>query len=403
MLHASNNKLLKPKHVIGLMSGTSMDGIDAALVHIIPDDKLPFVSENVPNIKIDNIYNISYPFPEKIKELLQQIIEKQDIPLKELCKLNFVLGEVFSEAVIALSKESGFDLKNVDLIGSHGQTIYHIPSDEKELGYSIRSTLQIGEPSVIAERTGVDVIADFRPADIAAGGEGAPLVCFADNLLFYSSSETRLVQNIGGISNVTVIPPGGNLFAFDNGPGNSLIDLIARKYFDKEYDKDALLAKSGNIIEEWIDFAISKESYYSKKPPKSTGRELFNMFYLDHLLVEYPISNKNDLIATVSALTSKVIAKSYKDFILPEYSPSFTIIGGGGAYNPFILENIARYLDGNIKVKTHEDFGISNNFKEAIAFAILAYASYFAIPNNITGCTGASKPVILGKFIPGKA
>lgn len=392
---------LEPRLVIGLMSGSSIDGIDAALVRISaqPGGTSAIIENHCLNVEC--LATVLYPFPEMVQKKLHALVEHKTATLEDLCKLNFLLGELFAQASIEVANVYGIDISKVDIIGSHGQTIYHISSTETEYNFPVRSTLQIGEPSIIAQRTGVTTIADFRPRDIAAGGEGAPLVCFADLVLFSDSKETRLVQNIGGIGNVTVIPHNAPPYAFDTGPGNALIDAIAKNIFNKDYDIDAKLAFSGHIDESWIDFVIDQEPYFKLKPPKSTGRELFNYEYLKNILDRYPIEKSEDIIASVSALTAKTIANAYKDFVLSKYTPSCTILGGGGVYNPFIVQHLNRYLDNSVPVKTHEDFGISNKFKEAIAFAILAYTTYYGIPNNVPTCTGSQNNVILGKIVPG--
>jgi anhydro-N-acetylmuramic acid kinase len=387
--------------VIGLMTGTSMDGIDAALVKINFEQEKDFKLPGIPALNVECLSADLYPFPSEVKDVLNKVITDGDIPLKDLCSLNFIIGGLLADAALSICDQCNLDIADISLIGSHGQTIYHLPSDEIFCGYPVRSTLQIGEPSVIAQKTGITTVADFRPADIAAGGQGAPLVCFADAIFFADTGKTMLVQNIGGISNVTVLGRDNRYFAFDNGPGNSLIDLLVRKYFDKDYDIDGEIASAGHIDEHWIDRILADEPYFRVQPPKSTGRELFNLNFIEKYINNYPLNSAECTIASVTALTARVIAQSYRDFILPYYLPDAVIIGGGGAYNLFLLDCLNRYLDRSIPVKTHEDFGISNKFKEAISFAILAFVSYHGLPGNIPECTGANRPVVLGKFIPG--
>ena len=406
MQHSSRSKektKLTSKLVIGLMSGTSMDGIDAALIKIFPEDEENSYLDkySLPALNYECISTFLYPFPEGFRQRLNNLVENKEVCLEEVCKINFLLGELLAQAAFEVTRSCNMPITTVDLIGSHGQTIYHLPGDDIEHGYFTQSTLQIGEPSIIAQRTGVTTIADFRPRDIAAGGEGAPLVCFADLILFSDPKETRLIQNIGGISNVTVIPPDSPPFAFDTGPGNILINIMTKKYFNQEYDKGGAIAITGSVDETWIDNVIRDEIYFHMPPPKTTGREHFNYIYSRDILTRYPLKEPEDIIANFSALTAKTIANAYKDFVLGTKLPDCIILGGGGAYNTFIVNNLKRYLDNAITIKSHEDFGISNKFKEAIAFAILAYSSYFGITNNVPLCTGATENVVMGKIIPG--
>lgn len=388
----NSNQILKPLNVIGLMTGTSMDGIDAALVRIKPTDK---------TLEIETISTLLIPFPLEIKDKLNSFIEEPLVSIEELCQMNFIFAELLANAVLELRNQNNSKTTQVDLISSHGQTIYHSPQKNYKYRFSTQSTLQIGEPSIIAERTGITTIADFRPRDIAAGGEGAPLVCFADQLIFSCEKETRLIQNIGGIANVTVLPENGCPYAFDTGPGNILINLAVQKYFDKEYDDEGYIASLGKVNEEWIDKTIKNEPYFAKLPPKTTGREFFNMQYLEKILLSADFNNKEDIIANLTALTAKTIAEAYNTYVFDQHAPSCVIIGGGGVYNKTLLYHIKTYCNKPLKIKTHEDFGISNKFKEAIAFALLGYTTLYNIPNNIPSCTGASKEVVMGKIIPG--
>lgn len=374
---------LEPKLVVGLMSGTSADGIDASLVRVNPDFSVEFLE------------GIEYCFAESIREILFKMFKNQSCP-KEICWMNFVFGEYLAEAALEVIKKAGLTPDKVDLIGSHGQTIYHKPDDEFIENINKKSTLQIGEASVICERTGITTVSDFRTADMAAGGQGAPLVSFADEILFKKSDKTRAIQNIGGIGNVTVVAEQIQSFAFDTGPGNVIIDYCANRFFGQKYDKNGLLAAKGKIDERWLD-ELLKEDYYGRPPPKTTGRELFTPFYIENLLATAP-KNYYDVITTVTALTAKTIFNAYKDFIFPAVSLDEVIIGGGGTFNPVLMQMIKDFFTKEVKVLKHEDFGIPDKYKEAIAFAILAYAAYYKIPNNIPSCTGASHKKILGKI-----
>ena len=376
-------EIAKPKIVISLMSGTSVDGIDACLAKINPD------------LSFEIIDSLVWDYPENIRQNIFKIFENK-ASLEEICWMNFIIGEYFAQAALELTKKAGITPKEVDLIGSHGQTVYHKPVDEYINGLNKKSTLQIGESAIIAERTGITTISDFRPADIAAGGQGAPLVCFADEIIFKSSTVTRAIQNIGGMANVTVVNPEMDTFAFDTGPGNVMIDYCAKKFFIQEYDKDGLLAEQGGIDEKWLIYLL-EEKYYSKTPPKTTGRELFSPEYVEKMLLKAP-KNPYNIMATITALTAKTIFNAYDQFVFPKTKIDELILGGGGAYNPELIKMLKKDFCDSTKILSHKDFGISDKFKEALAFALLAYTTFYKIPNNIPSCTGAKHKKILGKI-----
>jgi len=363
------------KKIIALMSGTSCDSIDAGLCEVFPD------------MSVKLIQGINHPYPEHIRAKIFSAF-RDDISIKELCQLNFAVGKCFADAANILIGEFG----KPDFISSHGQTVYHYPFDEKLDNISLKSTLQIGESSVIAKETGCTVISNFRETDIAYGGQGAPLVCFADNVWFKNS----LVQNIGGISNVTVVSDECDTFGFDTGCGNIMIDYCVQKFFGQKYDKDGQIASEGNICESWLDCLLQDE-YYFLAPPKTTGREYFSPKYIENILKSAPPEPK-DIIATLTALTAKTIAQAYERFVYPKVHVDTAVIGGGGAYNKTMMKFLRQYLPKRIELKTHEDYGISNNFKEVMAFALLGYCTYYGIPNNLPCCTGADKRAILGKI-----
>lgn len=340
------------------MSGTSADSIDAALCEVQPD------------LSCKLIAGINHKYPEHIREKLFA-----EGTAKDICQLNFEVGKCFADAANVLISE----FEKPDIIASHGQTIYHIPG---------QSTLQIGESAVIAQETGCLTVSNFREADIAAGGQGAPLVCFADEKWF----KNALVQNIGGIANVTVLSDRPTI-GFDTGPGNVIIDYCMNKFFNKPYDEDGKIAASGIVDESWLECLLNDE-YYICPPPKTTGREYFSPQYIENALKIAPADPK-DIIATVTALTAKSIEVSYERFAS---GIKEVIVGGGGAYNPTLMKLLRQYLPKSFELKTHEDYGISNNFKEAMAFALLGYCTFYGIPNNLPSCTGAKKRVILGKM-----
>lgn len=369
------------KTIISMMSGTSLDSIDVCLLRIYED--LHF--------EIIDSYVLEYP-KEIVKKLLELANNKGDV--KDVCLMNFVLGRLYAKAAFGVIQKSKIDKKIIDFIVSHGQTINHSPQTNEIGGIKTGSTLQIGDISVISYETGIMTIGDFRTKDIAANGQGAPLVPFADKILF-GLDKNRLIQNIGGISNVTVLSKNCNIFAFDNGPGNMLIDYFVKKLFNKPFDKNGELAKQGNINERWLKILFN-EPYYKLLPPKTTGRELFNDNYAEKIYQSAP-KNKYDVISTITALTAKVITESYKNFIVNKTTIDEIVIGGGGAYNKTLKQYMKNYMS-ELTIKTHDDFGIPNKLKEAIAFAYLGYYTFNRKTNNIKECTGAKDDVIMGKI-----
>lgn len=361
------------------MSGTSCDSIDAGLCEVFPD------------MSVKLIKGINYKYPPHIQSKIFQIF-RGEASVKDICMMNFAIGKCFADASKVLIEEFG----KPDFISSHGQTIYHYPFDEKIDDVSLKSTLQIGESSVISQETGCMTISNFREADIAQGGQGAPLVCFADEKWFKKRGKNFAIQNIGGISNVTVVSKDFETFGFDTGLGNIMIDYCMNKYFNKPYDKDGEVAKSGIVSDSWLDCLLQDE-YYLLEPPKSTGREYFSARYIENALKFAP-ENPCDIIATVTALTAKTIAQSWERFIYPNVGIHEAVICGGGAYNPALIGFLRTYLPSYIDLKTCEDYGISNNFKEVMAFALLGYCTYYGIPNNLPCCTGAKKRVVMGKI-----
>jgi uncharacterised protein family (UPF0075) len=370
---------LEVKKIIALMSGTSCDSIDAGLCEVYPD------------MTVKLIQGINYKYPEHIRAKIFQLF-RGEASVKDICQMNFAIGKCFAEACKVLISEFG----KPDFISSHGQTIYHYPFDKKIDGINLKSTLQIGESSVIAQETNCLTISNFREADMAQGGQGAPLVCFADEKWFKNKGKNFAIQNIGGISNVTVVSKDFDTFGFDTGLGNIMIDYCMNKYFSLPYDKDGEIAKEGTISDSWLACLLQDE-YYFMDPPKSTGREYFSPKYIENTLKFAP-QNPKDIIATVTALTAKTIADSYERFIYPNVGIHEAVICGGGAYNKTLMKYLRTYLPSYIDLKTCEDYGISNNFKEVMAFALLGYCTYYGIPNNLPCCTGAKKRVVMGKL-----
>lgn len=369
------------KTIISMMSGTSLDSIDACLLNIFED--LSF--------EVIDSYSLEYPDSVR-KKLLELANNKGNV--KDICFMNFVTGNLFAKAANLLLAKAGLKNTDIDFISSHGQTIWHSPFEEEIDGIKTASTLQIGDISVISHKTGIMTVGDFRTKDVAASGQGAPLVPFADKVLF-GTDKNRLIQNIGGISNVTVLSKEYSVFAFDNGPGNMLIDYFTYKLFSKPFDNNGDIALQGSVDKSWLEILL-KEPYYDKKPPKTTGRELFNEYYAEKIYKSAPL-NKYDVIATITNLTARVIADSYKKFVFPKVSADEVVLGGGGAYNCALKKYLSEYLP-DVDIKTHEDYKIPNKLKEAIAFAYLGYFTLNKKPNNIPSCTGAEAPVIMGKI-----
>ena len=384
----------RPVVIVGLMSGTSADGIDAVVARIWRAGG---------RLRSAVLCHVHQRFSAKLRERILHACLHGSVD--EICELNFLLGERFAEAALAVIRKSKAKSRDISAIGSHGQTIKHLPNARTA------STLQIGEPAVIAERTGITTIADFRVRDMAAGGQGAPLVPFADWALFTDAARPRIVQNIGGIGNLTYLPPRASLedvIAFDTGPGNMIIDAVvsALSKGRKTYDRNGRWAARGNVSEKLLTDMMA-HPFLKKRPPKTTGREEFGEPFVRKILTagRRLRLRPDDLAATVTAFTAASIAQSYKRFIFPKLSAMErrklqVILGGGGAKNP-MLRRMLKERVAEAEFFTHEDFGIANSAKEALAFAILAHETLAGRPGNVPGATGAKKAVVLGKIVPG--
>lgn len=376
---------------IGLMSGTSLDGIDAALVEINGSG----LTTNVTLLDM-----VTVPLDAELKDQIKLACDpvKSNVPL--ICQLNVRLGHAFLAACRRLCEEANVPVDSIDFVASHGQTIWHAPSDDP----LTNSTLQIGEPSIIAYGLKTTVIADFRVMDMAAGGQGAPLVPFTEYLLYQSQHKHRLLQNIGGIGNVTVLPKAGDfkdLFAFDTGPGNMIIDEMMTSLFDQPYDAYGRTAERGKIIPK-LQQELRNHPFLTFSPPKSTGREVYGKQFTQRLLADYANEKAEDLIATVTDFTAYSITDSYRKFVFPTIGLSDIeiILSGGGAHNQSLIRMIKDYLPQGLTVQTQSEVGGSNDAKEAIAFAILGNETLHGHMNNAPAATGASQGVILGKIIP---
>ncbi|MBN1641680.1 MAG: anhydro-N-acetylmuramic acid kinase [Anaerolineae bacterium] len=378
--------------VIGLMSGTSADGIDAAVIEI--EDAPPALSVAVRSFTFT-------PYQAEQRASVFGLFDPETGRVDQICHMNFALGEWFAAAALRAIEEAGLSPDQVDLIGSHGQTIYHAV----DAASPVRSTLQIGEPAVIAARTGVTTVADYRVADVAAGGQGAPLVSYVDWLLLRAPGAVRAVQNIGGIANVTYLPasetPDGVL-AFDTGPGNMLIDDAARRITGgaQTYDRDGALAASGRVDERLLA-ALMAHPYLATSPPKTTGREQFGAAYAAQVWARAEAQGltDRDVIATLTAFTAQSIGDAYRRF-LPRM-PDEVVLGGGGANNPTLVRMLRCALAPS-RVTRHEALGMSSDAKEAVAFAVLAYEALHGRAGNLPACTGAGAYAVLGKIVPGR-
>jgi anhydro-N-acetylmuramic acid kinase len=376
------------------MSGTSADAIDVALARI---------SGAPPHLNAKLLSHTSISFPPQLRKEILRVAEQQRISAGDLSQLNFRLGEAFAEAALTACRRFRVAAKKIALIGSHGQTIFHQGRPVPYLGRPTASTLQIGEPSIIAARTGITAVADFRPADIAQGGQGAPLVPYADYLLYRHEKLGRVSLNLGGIANITVIPAAANpaqILAFDTGPANMLIDALVAHFTHnrQRYDKDARLAQQGRSIPALLD-ELMRDPYLKLASPKSTGREYYGRAYVERLLRlgRRHKAKPNDLIRAATIFTALSIVDALNRFVLPKTRIRQLIVSGGGAHNPLILAQLAAALP-QIEIVRSPQLGVPEHAKEAFAFAILAYETLHQRPSNVPSATGARRPAILGKI-----
>jgi anhydro-N-acetylmuramic acid kinase len=386
--------------VVGLMSGTSVDAIDAALVRIAS-------TAEGQRRKVELIAKGETLFDPTLRTAIFGLFPPNDGTIARLAQIDVLLGEAFAAATLALLASAGVDPAEVDLIGSHGQTVYHAPRPPQSTGDlpSVPVTVQIGSGAVIAARTGITTVYDFRPADLALGGEAAPLVPYVDYLIF-GDEQSLAIQNIGGIGNVSVITRGkgtAGLFAFDTGPGNMLIDAlaVAASGGAQQYDAEGAIAASGMVAQALLDDAL-EEDFFTRQPPKSTGREEFGLPYAAEFRAKGLSLGLTDadLLATATALTARSIADAYRRFILPTTPLDAVLLCGGGARNPTLLRMLAAELSP-LPVGNVDDYGLPADAKEAIAFAVLAYETAHGRPGTLPATTGASRPALLGSIAPG--
>ena len=422
----------RSRRVVGLISGTSMDGIDAALVHISG----PATQPRVRLLAFETL-----PYAAPVRKSLLRIAAGEPATAGEISQLNFLLGELFAEAALRVCRKSYVPPSGLAAIGSHGQTIYHQGAPTHEGGRSIASTLQIAEPSVIAERTGVPVVADFRTADMAAGGQGAPLVPMVDYLLLCDLSRGTVALNIGGIANFTVIPAGAEpeqVFGFDTGPGNMIIDGLVRHFTkgQKTYDDGGQWAVKGRVIDPLLAKML-RLPFFAQQPPKSAGREQFGRHFIEQFFLaqkplagaakrkrapfepsddrqsamgepggidnrqsaigDKPGARPEDLLRTATELTARTIADALERFVPGKIAVHRLIISGGGAHNNLLVARLAQLLP-RLSVHRSSQVGLDVDAKEAIAFAVLADRTMHGLPGNLPSVTGARRPVVLGKI-----
>jgi len=348
-------------------------------------------------------------FPARVRGAILRLANGGATSTAEISQLNVLLGEEFAAAALAACKRWRVPLRQIQLIGSHGQTIFHQGVAARFLGgRKVASTLQIGEPSIIAERTGVASIADFRPADMAAGGQGAPLVPFVDYLLYRDAKLGRVALNIGGIANVTVIPIAArpeDVFAFDTGPGNMIIDALVERSTGRRlaYDRDARFALRGQVIRPLLETML-RSAYLRLPPPKTAGREQFGLEYADELIswARKRRARTEDLVRTATIFTALSIADAFRRFIFSRVRVNELIVAGGGAKNPLLMAQLRAALPG-IEIVPSSRFGVPTEAKEALAFAVLAYEAFHGRVNNLPSATGAKRAAILGKLVHGHA
>lgn len=382
------HSLLKKKEriVIGVLSGTSLDGIDVALVKIKGRGE---------SVKLSIIDYESYPVSKTLKKKIIDCTSLKNCTVLDICKLNFVIGRLFADSILKIISGNRLTSQDIDLVGSHGQTIFHYPLNKQFFGQNAKSTLQIGDPSVIANQTGIVTVGDFRVADVALGGDGAPLVPYLDYILFKSKYKTRILINIGGIANATILKKNctqDDVAAFDTGPGNMLIDALMKKYFGKEYDKDGKKALRGNFLPELFSFLIKRDRYFSKSFPKSTGREYYGEKFVNDILLKTGKQKKEDVIYTVTKFTAHTIFKNLEKFNTDEI-----FLSGGGANNPALFNFLKEYFTGT-KLQKVNHSGINSDNKEAVLFALLANELINGIKTSFKSVTGAEKNTFLGKI-----
>jgi anhydro-N-acetylmuramic acid kinase len=402
--------------VAGVMSGTSADGINVALVRMAEttssktsSQRLPLRGQESRRRTIMPLHTIKprytliaheeFPFPARVRRAILAAMNAEAASVADLARLNFLLGEIYANVVARTALN--FRIKP-DLVGCHGQTIYHQGEAASFLGRKVAVTWQMGEGAIMAARLGVPVVSDFRPADMAAGGKGAPLVPFLDYFLYRDARVGRIAQNIGGIANLTAIPRGAaarDVIAFDTGPGNMVIDGVMQALFERRFDRDGKIAAGGKVNEGVVG-QLLRAPFFWTQPPRTAGREEFGREYVRRFLQLCSGLAKSDAVATATALTARSIADSIRRFVLPrQKSYRELIVSGGGAKNPTLVAMLrGQLMSFGIELGFSDEFGVPAEAKEAVAFAVLAYETWYRRPSNVPSATGASRPAILGKI-----
>ena len=386
--------------VAGVMSGTSADGVDVAVCRITASR----VVDGSPNVKL--IGHVGFAYPKAVRAAVMRAMNAEAISVAEMSRLNWRLGEVYADAVVKAAAKLGVRL---ELIACHGQTIYHQGLAQMFAGKAIRATWQTGEASVIAERLRVPVVSDFRPADMAAGGQAAPLVPMLDYALFRDAKKNRVLLNLGGIANLTAIPAGTSteqVMAFDTGPANMVIDACMDVLFQKKFDRNGAVARRGKVLQTVID-ATLKEKFFAAFPPKSCGREQFGEAFALRFIAECRNADGNDqdVVATATALTAQSVLDAYRRFVWPQLGQAAPlakmemIVAGGGVKNAVLMTMLRGAFEPlGLKLRTMDEFGIPAQAKEAVAFALLGWLTWHRLPGNLPSATGASRAAVLGKL-----
>jgi anhydro-N-acetylmuramic acid kinase len=380
--------------VAGVMSGTSADGIDVALVRLGARSRRRF----------ELLGHAEYPYPKKVRAAVLAAMNSSRASVADLSRLNFLLGEFYSDAVLATERQFRIE---VDLVGCHGQTIYHQGERQPFLGHKLAATWQTGEAAIVAARVGVPVVSDFRPADMAAGGKGAPLVPFLDYMVFRDARAGRIVQNIGGIANLTAIPASAaasNVIAFDTGPGNMVIDAVTEKLFGQPFDRDGRIAAFGKVLDQVVR-GILQRRFFRQEPPKTAGREEFGREFVREFLRSCGRRRRQDVVATATALTAKSIADALRRFVVknsnsaPKQAFHEMILSGGGTKNPTLVAMLTGELAPlGLRLRVSDEFGLPSAAKEAAAFAVLAQETLHRRSSNLPSATGARRAAVLGKI-----
>jgi anhydro-N-acetylmuramic acid kinase len=392
---------MKSMVVAGVMSGTSADGVDVAVCRISPAR----VKGGTPVVKL--LGHVGVAYPKAVRAAVLSAMDAEAISVAELARLNWLLGEVYADAVEKAQARVGV---KVGLVGCHGQTVYHQGAADKYLGRTLRATWQMGEAAVIAERLRVQVVSDFRPADVAAGGQGAPLVPMLDYCMLRSAKVSRVLLNLGGIANLTAIPAEADIhgvMAFDTGPGNMVIDACMRRLYEREFDKGGVVAGSGNVLKDVVE-KILRERYFSALPPKSCGREQFGEAFVSRFIAMCRKAGgrgtrDEDVVATATALSAALVVDAYRRFVwrhvgqAAPLSPVELVVAGGGTKNDVLMRMLRDGLEPiKVKVRMMEELGVPAQAKEAVAFALLAWLSWNGLPGNVPAATGARRAVVLG-------